>query len=209
MNTHTFTLKEIFNSAWDKAVEHAWYLLCVFLGAAVIMGAVTPIPIIGAIVGVFLGVAIITIALVIVSGATPTFADLLKSFKNYKIVWHYLLASLLYGLIVLVGLIALILPGIYLAVRLQFYKFLVVEHEDMGVVDSLKQSLNMSRGHFWKLFAFVVIVIIINIAGALAFGVGLLVTVPVSVLASTLVYKKLHGQRHPEHVHPEAPVLPL
>ncbi|MFA5132006.1 MAG: DUF975 family protein [Candidatus Paceibacterota bacterium] len=203
MTTHNFTFKEIFSSAWGLTKKNAWYLLCVLLAGAIIMGAVDHIKVLGAIVGLFLGVAVITVSLIIVEGKTPTFSDLFSSFKSYTIIWKYLLASVLYGIIIFVGLLLLIIPGVYLAVRLQFYKFLIIENENIKVMDSLTQSMNMSRGHFWKLFGFIVTLLVVNTIAAIPFGLGLIVTVPVSVLASTILYKKLLPHAH-THAHVQA-----
>lgn len=191
MQTHTFTYKEIFSPAWHKTKENAWYLFRVMLLAAVIMGAGRFFFVFSPIIDFFVGIAIITVSLVIAKGETPTFQDLFKSFKSYKISWHYFLSSLLAMLFVLIGLILLILPGIYLAVRLQFYKFLIVEHEDMGPYQAIEKSIDMTKGHFWKLFGFIVLIALLNILGAIALGVGLLVTIPVSILAHAYLYKKL------------------
>ena len=194
MQTHTFTYKELFSHAWAKTKEHAWYLFRVLLLCGIIMGAGRFLFILSPIIDLLVGIAIIAVSLIIVNGHTPTFDDLLKSFKSYKITWHYFLASLLCILIIIVGTILLILPGIYLAVRLQFYKFLVVEHENMKPTDALKESMKITKGHFWKLFGFILLIAIFNLCGLLLLGVGLLITIPVSVLAHAYLYKKLSTQ---------------
>lgn len=191
MTTHKFTLKEVFSPAWAKTKEHAWYLFCVFVLSAVVMGAGRLVFFLSPIINLLVGIAVITVSLVIASGHTPKFDDLLKSFKNYKITWHYILTTILYIIIVLIGLIFFILPGIYLAVRLHFYKFLIIEHENMDPIEILKESLRMTSGLFWKLLGFIIVIALFNIAGALLLGIGLIITIPVSVLAHAFLYKKL------------------
>lgn len=197
----TFTIKEIFNSAWQATKKNAWYLFTIFFIAGLILaiGSLTPL---SGFVQMLVGISIVTISLVIVSGKTPTYEDTVKSFNTYKITWHYFLATILYALIVIAGLILLILPGVYLAVRLQFYKFIIIDDENIGPVDALKKSMEMTRDHFWKLFGFMVTIVLFNILGLLFFIVGLIVTIPVSVLASAFLYKKLSmhtGEHHAVH----------
>ncbi len=191
MQTHTFTYKEIFSGAWAKTKENAWYLFRVMILAAVIMGAGRFLFILSPIIDFFVGIAIITISLVIMNGHTPTFHDLLKSFKNYKISWHYFIASIFTLILIIVGTILFIIPGIYLAISTQFYKFLIIENEDMKPSAAIKESMKMAKGHFWKLLGFIIIIVILNLFGALLLGVGLLITIPLSLLAHANLYRKL------------------
>jgi uncharacterized membrane protein len=88
------------------------------------------------------------------------------------------------------GLILLIVPGIYLGLKYQFFSYLIVDKE-LGVLDSLKESSQITQGVKWQLFGFSLALIGINILGALAFGIGLLVTIPLTVVAHVFVYRKL------------------
>lgn len=103
---------------------------------------------------------------------------------------NYLAVSVLYGLMVTLGLVLLVLPGLYLAVRYAFTGFLVADGR-AEVLDSFHQSSELTRGVRAKLFLLMVLLFALNFAGALLFGVGLLFTVPVSAFAMTLVYRRL------------------
>lgn len=191
MTKHNFKLMDIFESAWSKTKEHAWFLFCIFLMSVLLTCVTGFMPIIGSLTSLFVGIAVTYISIVIASDKTPIYGDLIRCFKSYKITLHYAIATFLYAIIVLLGLILFILPGIYLAVRLGFYKFLVIEYENMKAVDSLKESMKITSGYFWKIFGFVILLIIINILGAIPFGLGLIITIPVSVIAGAVLYKKL------------------
>jgi uncharacterized membrane protein len=191
MSTHNFTIKELYKEAWTKVKEHAWYLFCVLLGSSVLMAAVSHSSLMNALVSCIVDIAIVSISLIIISDKKPVFSDLLSSFKSYETTWHYILASLLFILAIVLGLILLILPGLYLAVRLGFYKFIVVEHPTMSATDALKESMRVTKGHFWKIIGFILAAIILNILGAMVFLVGLVITIPVTVIANAYLYKKL------------------
>jgi uncharacterized membrane protein len=203
MTTHHFSIREMFALAWGKTKEHAWYLFLVFITYGAFLCLTRNMPFLGSIFDFIIGISLITVSLVIVRGGTPAFNDLIKSFKSYKILWHMVLATILYAIIVIAGLIVFILPGIYLAVRLQFYKFLVVDHETMKPTDALRESMKMTEGIFWKLFAFIIVVILFNMLGALFFLIGLLVTVPITLLATAFLYKHLSAH----HAHPTLELL--
>ncbi len=109
---------------------------------------------------------------------------------EYKLFWKYLGVSILSGLAVVGGLILLILPGIFWAVRFSFATIILVDTKT-GPITAMKESYAMTKGKFWKLFLFWLAIAGINILGFIAFGVGALVSVPVSLLAIVYVYREL------------------
>ena len=63
----------------------------------------------------------------------------------------YFVANLFMGIIVVFGICLFIIPGIYLALRLQFFTAFIVE-EDTGIIESLKRSWEITRGQGMPLF---------------------------------------------------------
>lgn len=102
----------------------------------------------------------------------------------------YILASMLYGLITLIGIVLLVVPGIIWSIKFQFYSYLVVE-KGLGPVEALKASWEMTKGVKWNLFLFGVLLGLINVLGVLALFLGLFITIPATILAQVYVYKKL------------------
>ncbi len=109
--------------------------------------------------------------------------------KSNKIL-NYILASFLYGIITLFGFVFLIIPGVVFMVRLQFYTYIVLE-EDMGPIEALKRSWVITKGSGINLSLFWVLLILVNIIGALALVVGIVITIPLTMIATAYVYKKL------------------
>ena len=100
------------------------------------------------------------------------------------------LVSLVKTVAVIVGLILFIVPGIIIGIKLQFASYLVVD-KNMGVVDALNKSSEMTKGIKMNLFLFGILLFLINVLGFLALIVGLLVTIPLSMVATAYVYRKL------------------
>lgn len=71
----------------------------------------------------------------------------------------FCLASLLYGLGVVLGIIALVIPGIYVAVAFGFYTIYLVL-EGRGPIESLKASFRLVEGQWGYAFAFMVLIIV-------------------------------------------------
>ena len=110
--------------------------------------------------------------------------DMFEAFHNY---WNAVLANLLVGVIVVIGLVFLIIPGIIFGCKLAFTPYLVVDRK-MNVIEAVKESWRMTNGHAWKVFFIGLLAIPILIAGLIAFGVGVIVSVMWIKLASASLY---------------------
>lgn len=117
---------------------------------------------------------------------------------------NYLVATILYLLAVLAGLILLIVPGIILIIRMGLYGYLIVDKK-MGIIDSLKESMRLTKGNAFNLFLFWFVLVGILILGFLAIIVGLLVAIPVTLLAYVFVYRYLEGKNKPVESSPQVP----
>src|SRR3989344_5400904 len=133
-----------------------------------------------------LGIGATRITLRLAQGHAAQYADPLPPMR---LLWPYIAASLLAGLAVVGGLILLILPGIWVAVRLSMVRFEVID--GAGIRESLNKSWALTEGHFWRLFLFMLALILLNILGAALLMVGLLISIPVTMLAYAHVYQKL------------------
>jgi hypothetical protein len=60
-------------------------------------------------------------------------------------------STFIYFIIVILGAICLIIPGIYLGVALAFYQFIIIR-ERAGATDSLRRSNQLIRGKWWSTF---------------------------------------------------------
>jgi len=107
--------------------------------------------------------------------------------------WKFLGTSILITIIEFVGLILLVIPGIIAAVLLIFAPYFVMDRQ-MGPVEAMKMSFHVVKEHFWGIFLLLLVAIVINIVGTLLFGVGLLISVPVTLLAIAHAYRTLAGQ---------------
>lgn len=135
----------------------------------------------------FLEIGFIKIVLKIVDGHKAEIKEL-WAYPQYLL--RMVGATIVYFLIVVAGLILLIIPGIYLALRLQFYSYYIVD-KNAGAIDSLRMSWKATDKNVINIFLFELLLVGINILGALALLVGLLVTIPLSFIAVTLLYRKL------------------
>ena len=121
--------------------------------------------------------------------AAPHVSDMWRP----ELFWKYLFANILVGILVGVGFLLLIVPGVVLAIVLVFVKFLVVDR-GLWPIEAMRESARITREHRLDLFLMVLVGIILNIVGMIALLVGLLVTIPVTMLAFAHAYRTLEGR---------------
>jgi uncharacterized membrane protein len=121
--------------------------------------------------------------------------------------WSYLAATLLVGLAILLGLVLLIVPGIIFGLMFMFTSFIVIDR-GFGPIDAMKESKRITSGHKWPLLGFILLLALINLAGAAVLLVGLLVTVPVTSLAFANAYRVLSAKAGAQPSVPDAALAP-
>jgi GYF domain 2 len=143
-------------------------------------------------ISIFLTLGATRIGLNLVSGKEITIGML---FGGGKKLLPALGASILYGLMVAVGCLFLIVPGIYLALRYgQFLSGMV--DRDLGVMESFAYSSSITTNNRMNLFLLVLLYFVIILAGCLALCVGLIFAYPVIMLSGIVAYRWMqYGHR--------------
>lgn len=112
-------------------------------------------------------------------------------FTHLEIFWRYLGVYVIYIVAMMVGFVLFIIPGIYVTLKYGFAPILILDKKGLKISEAFKQSAMMSRDKKWKLLGLFLVMILLNILGAIALGVGLLISIPVSTLAFVHIYKGL------------------
>lgn len=136
-------------------------------------------------VSVFLALGMTRIGLNIVDGKEFTIGMM---FGEASKLLRAFVASLIYGFGVAIGLLLLIVPGIYIALRFGQYQTAIVDR-DMGVIESLAYSSRITEGQKWPLLGLWVLSFLIVIAGVLALCVGVIFAYPIVWLAASVAYR--------------------
>jgi len=133
---------------------------------------------------------LIGVALKLHDGKRVRVADI---FAYYPFFFSFFVAQILYFLIVLGGLLLFIVPGIIFAMRFWFFDYFIIDRR-LGPIEALRQSWRMTRGKAGRVLLFVLAVMGVSVLGALAFFVGLFIALPVTMMATVFVYRKLLSQ---------------
>ena len=105
----------------------------------------------------------------------------------------FLLVYVLYALIVGVGIALLIVPGVIWGLKFGFAGFALVDKK-LDPIEALRASSRLTDGVKTQLLAFALLMIGVNILGAIAFGIGLLVTIPTTCIAGAYVLRRLQAR---------------
>jgi uncharacterized membrane protein len=119
----------------------------------------------------------------------PEFGDFFKGFNNFL---PFFLVSLISGILIGLGFLLFIIPGIYLAVAYMFaMPFAVAQRMDFWT--ALEASRKLITKNWFSFLGFALLLFLINFVGALLFGIGLLVTIPLSACAVAAAYADIVG----------------
>lgn len=90
------------------------------------------------------------------------------------------IALILYSLIVLMGFIALIIPGIFLSIKFVFVTYFILLNNEK-IIDSFKKSWQITKGNWWRIFGLYLIFLIpITVLSGIAMSVAL-VSIPAAL----------------------------
>lgn len=104
--------------------------------------------------------------------------------------FFYLISAFLFGLLVFVGFILVIIPGIYWALRYAFVPYLVIDR-NAGIKEAFHLSSTLTKGSKGTMAWYGAGFLLLNIVGLLALGFGLLVTLPITWIANGMIYRHL------------------
>ena len=87
-----------------------------------------------------------------------------RSITNYFYLGAYLyikilLINLISGIAIVFGILALIIPGLYVSARLFFASYLAIIFDE-GIINSLKKSIEITEDKGWKVLGYVIAVTI-------------------------------------------------
>lgn len=206
----TFTVGAMIRFGWETFKKRPWF----FIGAYVLayVASVIPAQIISAIpatVGSSMETTLGIIGFCVAIAANTLYSMGITAFSlkahddagSVRItdLWHpthfltFLGTSALVFIVTFVGFILLIVPGIIVALMLQFATYTVIDR-GLSIDAAIRESRRMTKGRLGVLFVLLLAIIGINLLGLLAIGVGLLVSLPVSMFAMAHAYRTLERQ---------------
>ncbi len=154
---------------------------------------------IAAFISLVISLGLIRAALAIVDGRRPEIGDLISTDG----IGTYIIASLLVAVLVVVGLILCIIPGLILGFLLQFFGYAIVDRKVDAVttapqsdpIGALRASVQVTSKNVGGLIVLAILSLLVNLVGAMLCGIGILVTLPVTAIALAYAWRFFTGGR--------------
>ncbi len=201
-----FTTKDALAHGWQNTKSNFWFIVVLLL-VIYVVSYVTKDLAIGFLVSIFTGFIVASVFLRISRGVKVDFKNLFIDLSPGKFI-QYIIAMFISTVFIVVGMLFLIVPGVIIAIMMSLTAYVMMDESKNVSWKSntfwlvMKRSKKLVSGEKWNLLAFFFVAFALNILGALAFGLGLLVTVPVTCIGLGYIYDSLVKKHsHEENQH--------
>ncbi len=210
-----FSIKDILRRAWLKTFERAWFIIPILLIAYAI-GFIWPDSVLGSVVSFVVSFVLAGVFLRLSRGENVSWNNMFDGLSP-KLFLQFFLLSLVTSIFIFAGIILLIVPGVIVMIMMVFANYALMDRRGKHIESdafwrSMKESAALVKGSKMRVLVFIIVIIGINLIGALLFGIGLLITAPVSALAVAMLYdifkeKKGHNRTHGNTEAPDASIV--
>jgi uncharacterized membrane protein len=117
----------------------------------------------------------------------------LQTFLSTENLGQIVLASIILAVGIAIGLVLCVIPGLILAFFSQFtYQFII--DKGMPAFEAIKASFGLVNKNLGTVIVLFLASLLAFFVGAILCGVGLLVTIPVTIIATAYAYRMMTGQ---------------
>ncbi len=113
-------------------------------------------------------------------------------FQHYQYIVPLLIAMVLMYIFLAIGFLLLIIPGIYLAVAYSFTLMLIVD-KGLSPWQALETSRKAITKRWFTFFVYMLLIGLINLIASIPLLIGLIWTVPMSIIAFGIIYRNMFG----------------
>ncbi|MFW6126701.1 MAG: hypothetical protein ACOC6K_00655, partial [Thermodesulfobacteriota bacterium] len=187
-------ITDYFKAGWELFKKYPAGFVGYFVLVIVISMVLRMVPVIGWLAGFALvsplNAGFFVVSAKLLKNQRPQFADFFSGLKFYFV--QLALFGIVSSILITIGLILLIVPGIYLIVSYLFALMFIVDR-GLDFWPAMETSRRAVQPLWFKFFTFLLLVFLLNLAGALLLGVGLLVTVPLTHCIFTVAFDDIFG----------------
>lgn len=132
-----------------------------------------------------------SVMLQMTKGLNPGISEL---FGCSRFVWRMFLCSLVFGILIVLGLVCLIIPGIIVMLMFWPYSYLLIDR-DLPGIDSFTEIKKYTKGNLGSLALIFLASFVIYILGSsLTYGIGAIFLLPFLVMVQTVTYAEMTNQ---------------
>ena len=182
-------IKSSLGVGWAKFMERPWYLFGLSVAVAglfIMAGANGPVV---AALAYILYCGYLSVMFKHYHGGHVVFDDLFSMDQRWI---YFAFLALIKAVLIFLGLLCFIIPGVYLAIRWMFAEFYVID-KGLRPVEALQASSNLTRGNMWWLFLFMLLAILLVTLGGVVFLVGAIAASTILLFALINIYYSLQN----------------
>jgi hypothetical protein len=183
---------ECFRRGWELTQKHFWLVVCasaVIVVLQLVANALPPGPLLGLAIVFPLWGGLDWLLLRLARGELAGLEDAFAGFRTSFI--QLLAASVVCFALLFVGLLALVVPAIYLAVCYLPFTALLILDKKLEFWPAMELSRRVVTRHWWQVFGFVLLGCLACFAGLLALVVGVLIAIPFVHGATVHAYESI------------------
>ena len=213
---YDFTIGEIFGEAWERTSGAkgtfllAWlFYIIAAIAVNVVFAFVAPDPellmqqgrmsegMIWAIIPSLITIPILYpilagIILMGVQRSVDADTNATSVFNHYGKVIPLTILTIVMSILIMLGFMLLVLPGLYLAVAYMMAMTLMIDR-DMGVWESMEASRKAISKHWFKVFFLYLLLWLLMMVASLPFLIGLIWVLPLASIMHGVMYKYMFG----------------
>lgn len=194
---YTFKTGQYISRGWNIFTKHGGLFVGFFLLAILINGVLIKIEslqpgliFIRLLINPPLVAGFYIVALEAFKEKSVEFGDFFKGFEKFV---QLNLLNYVMLIILLLGLVLLLIPGIYLSIAYGLALPIILDN-NLNFWAAMESSRKIVTKHWSEFFLFSLLLGLINLGGALLLGLGLLVTIPLSSCAIVAAYEDIVSQ---------------
>ena len=206
MGAKKFTINQAVEYGWNAMKANFGVLLTLTIITVIVSGGISGakqgtcgdgfsfgFSVANLIVNSIIGIVSIKISLNIFDGKGTSLNDI--GF-NLQMLLNYIGGYILYVIIVVLGVLLFIIPGVIWGIKYSFMFYIMVDQK-VGPMKALEMSGQMTDGIKMDLFVLYLVYVLIIIAGFLALFIGVFVAIPVMMMAHAYVFRQMAGYHDP------------
>ncbi len=194
MQTFTFSIRQNLRESWNIVTNHIWFfigiqaigILISLLGQGIALTIITTVASFG------WGIVYKKYSLAAARNQEEAleFSTIKQHLPSFMDMLKVLGIIILSGLLTLAGFILLIIPGIYVGIRISFAIMAYIDRKE-GVRASIRYSWNITKGKIWTIALTGIVGVGVYLLGFIALIIGLVVAAPIVSVLMTRLYVAL------------------
>jgi hypothetical protein len=190
---YDFSIGQCIGRGWELVMSHFWLTVGATFIIILVTTAVGAVPFGGLLLNYVFWAGLDWMFLKQIRGERAELGD---SFAGFSLAFvPLMLFSLVGQLLVSVGLLLCLLPGIYLMVAWLIFGGLLIIDKKLDFWPAMELSRKVVTRHWWKVFGLMLVCLLLMIVGLLVCCVGVFIAMPVVTAATVYAYEEIFGNQ--------------